>query len=123
MTRDALVDLLVHERVADLTNRRVSADLRAGRVSPAAATGKLARSALARRIEDAATRLHGAGATAWTHDTDPGSQTVSRFLHAQCQTIVGGTSDIQRTIIGDRVLGLPREPAVDRDIPWSELRR
>jgi alkylation response protein AidB-like acyl-CoA dehydrogenase len=121
--RDALVDLLVRERVIDLTNRRVSAERRAGRSSPAAATGKLARSVLARRVEDTATRHLGADAIAWADDSNPGPLTIDRFLHAQCQTIVGGTSDIQRTIIGDRVLGLPREPDVDRDVPWAKLRR
>jgi alkylation response protein AidB-like acyl-CoA dehydrogenase len=121
--RNDLVNLLVHERVADLTNRRVLADARAGRVSPAAATGKLARSVLSRRIENVATGLYGARAMAWTDENDHGPLVVNRFLHAQCQTIIGGTSEIQRTIIGDRVLGLPREPAIDRDVPWSGLRR
>lgn len=119
--RDELIDLLVRERVVDLTNRRVSAELGAGRVPPAAATGKLARSVLGRDVEDAATRQHGAGVTAWSGPAEP--PTVSRFLHVQCQTIVGGTSDIQRNIIGERVLGLPREPASDRDLPWSALPR
>ena len=45
------------------------------------------------------------------------------FLFATSNTIMGGTSEIQRNNIAERVLGLPGEPRVDRGIPWKDVPR
>jgi hypothetical protein len=46
-----------------------------------------------------------------------------RFLRTKGNSIEGGTSEIMRNIISERILGLPSEPRVDVDVPWKELAR
>jgi hypothetical protein len=48
---------------------------------------------------------------------------VRGFLRAQANTIEGGTSNVMRNILGERVLGLPKEPDNSRELPWKDVPR
>jgi alkylation response protein AidB-like acyl-CoA dehydrogenase len=46
---------------------------------------------------------------------------VRTFVHAPSFAIAGGTTEVQRNIIGERVLGLPKDPEVDRGVPFKDV--
>jgi alkylation response protein AidB-like acyl-CoA dehydrogenase len=121
--RERLAELYMRERLLHLFGSRLAQEARAGR-SPGArgSVGKLAGAELARFSASLAAELLGDDAIAW----DPGDREARRWagalLSAPASAIAGGSNEIQRNIIGDRVLGLPREPQVDRDVPFRELR-
>jgi alkylation response protein AidB-like acyl-CoA dehydrogenase len=52
-----------------------------------------------------------------------GRQAGYRYLRAKGNSIEGGTSEILRNIISERILGLPSEPRVDKDVAWKDLPR
>ena len=53
-----------------------------------------------------------------------GDQTPQKaFLRSRANSIEGGTTEVMKNILGERVLGLPGDVRVDRDIPWSEVPR
>jgi alkylation response protein AidB-like acyl-CoA dehydrogenase len=75
------------------------------------------------RTADLVLALQGTRGTLAGDDAAGGGFWHSFFLNHWSSRIGGGTDQIQRNIIGERVLGLPREPSVDRDVPFRELAR
>jgi alkylation response protein AidB-like acyl-CoA dehydrogenase len=122
-------EALVDSRIADLVGeamvleevRRqaivsVSGRMRRGELpTPASAILKLLDATSHMRTTDIAVALADANAA-----TDPAL--ASQVLMRQARCLAGGSNEIQRTIISERVLGMPREAAADRDVPFRELR-
>jgi len=121
--RQKLMTLWCEERVRQWTNARVRDNARAGRpAGPESSIGKVHQGEMNQRIQMAAAELLGAGATAWSvHDDMPFE--VHGMLRSRANTIEGGTSEVNRNILGERVLGLPREPDPYKDAPWKDVPR
>jgi alkylation response protein AidB-like acyl-CoA dehydrogenase len=102
----------------------------AGGSGPEGSLGKLSTSVTGRRLGEFVVALLGPDALlidGYDGSSEPAARAAFVTQHALVSSpatgIAGGTDQIQRNIIGDRVLGLPREPAVDRGVPWNETLR
>jgi alkylation response protein AidB-like acyl-CoA dehydrogenase len=131
--RDRLLRAWVEAEVLRLTNARASAARRAGNPGPEGSIAKLSFAEVNQRIYELCVDLLGARAL---HGYDyefkrgdaiglvgPPGSARKMFLRSRANSIEGGTSEIQRNILGERVLGLPGEPRLDKDLPWSQVPR
>ncbi|MDH3753860.1 MAG: acyl-CoA dehydrogenase family protein [Acidimicrobiia bacterium] len=122
VVRNALADLYIRERLLTFIGMRIRAAADAGRApGPEGSIAKLATAALAKDTTELILEVIGAGATAWPADDDSAETFVMAFLSAPAMAIAGGTNEVQRNIIGERVLGLPKEPSVDKNVPFKDL--
>ena len=81
---------------------------------------------LNQRLQLLAADLLGVHATAWPAGADYPDQMpleVKGMLRSRANTIEGGTTEVNKNILGERVLGLPREPDPWADRPWEEIPR
>jgi alkylation response protein AidB-like acyl-CoA dehydrogenase len=121
--RQRVAQLYTLEQVNRWNALRARAERGQGAASPVASLGKLAMS----RIVHSAVHLTSTmlGAEVLLDGPDhPDAAEVNRSAFAAFVTSIGGGTDqIQRNILGERVLGLPKEPEVDRDVPFREVRK
>ena len=124
VTRQVLADLWGYERASQLTAERAAAARALGRPpGPEGSIGKLALSEVARRSNRAHSTISGAQGMLRAGD-HPHDDTIAEVLvSTPAQSIAGGTDEIQRNIIGENVLGLPRELGGDRDRPFRDVMR
>jgi alkylation response protein AidB-like acyl-CoA dehydrogenase len=131
--RDRLMRLWVEAEVLRLTNVRAGQNRKAGNPGPEGSIAKLKFAEINMAIYALCIDLLGAdGLVGYDYEmrraeslglTGPPGTSRKMFLRARANSIEGGTSEIQRNILGERVLGLPGEPRVDKDVPWSKVPR
>ncbi len=128
---DRVTKLWIEAEVIRLTTVRSRAAAVMGNPGPEGSVGKLASAELNLKIWNTAMDLLGSNGLlhepGYPLKRDESSMsranyTLSKsFLRSQANTIEGGTSDIMRNILGERVLGLPGDVRVDKAIPWTDI--
>jgi alkylation response protein AidB-like acyl-CoA dehydrogenase len=129
--RDRVVQLWIEAECARLTSIRASQTRQAGTPGPEGSTGKLQSAELNKKIYELCVDLLGpAGQLYSTYEMvrPDGVAFMSHdipkaFLRSRANSIEGGTSEVMRNILGERVLGLPGDVRTDKELPWREVPR
>ena len=130
--RDKVARRWIEAEILRLTNLRARDKASTGTPGPEGSVGKLVSAELNKRITETCIEVMGADGMLFpdgypmSRPSDAGlfgDNPRKLFLRMRAQSIEGGTSEVMRNILGERVLGLPKEPQVDRDLPWSKVPR
>ncbi len=127
--RDELMQLWVRAEVHRLTNARASAMRKAGEPGPEGSVGKLAAAELNQDVMSFTVNLLGANGMLYTDysiDSNESAQDLAHperaFLRSRANSIEGGTTEVMKNILGERVLGLPGDIRADKG-PWNQIAR
>ncbi|MBM3800553.1 MAG: acyl-CoA dehydrogenase family protein [Actinobacteria bacterium] len=130
-TKDELMSLWTRAELLRLTNIRASQMRKMGDPGPEGSIAKLAMAELNKDIYSYTVSLLGAEGMLFPGGFEKirpehamGNETPQKaFLRSRANSIEGGTSEVMRNILGERVLGLPGDVRVDRDVAWSKVPR
>ena len=128
--RDRLMQLWSRAEVLRLTNIRAGQSRKMGVPGPEGSIGKMASADLNKDVFAFCIELMGAhGMLYGSYEMTRPSSAMSfdnvpkSFLRSRANSIEGGTTEVMKNILGERVLGLPGDVRVDRDLPWSAVPR
>jgi alkylation response protein AidB-like acyl-CoA dehydrogenase len=131
--RDRVTQSWIEQELLRLTTERASAAAKTGNPGPEGSVGKLFQAESAKRMWEVGIDVLGTRGLAFeagyelrqAMEMPESSEAYSKyqFLRSRANSIEGGTSEIMKNILGERVLGLPGEPRVDKDVPWKDVPR
>ena len=136
VTRDKLIKLWIDQEAVRLTNMRAVENREKGTPGPEGSTSKLYEAEINKASYEFGMDMLGNDALLFPrgyaltqpelnfeNETFGFTDTQSLFLRSRANSIEGGTSEIMRNIIAERVLGLPSEPKLDKDKAWKDIPR
>ena len=136
VTRDKLIKLWIEQEAVRLTNMRAVENREKGTPGPEGSTSKLYEAEINKASYEFGMDMLGNDGLLFPrgyaltqpelnfeNDTFGFTDTQSLFLRSRANSIEGGTSEIMRNIIAERVLGLPSEPKLDKDKAWKDIPR
>ena len=123
VVRQRLAQLYADQEIERIGGLRSTTARRTGEgPGPGGSVGKIARSNLSRLTREVGMEVLGANGMVVGPETPGGGRLQHAALSSPGSSIAGGTDEIQHNIIGERVLGLPKEPRLDTDVPFRELK-
>ena len=123
VVRDQLMKIYSMETTKSMVAMRNNAEQKAGKTpGPGGSLGKLFGSNIAWKMREIALEIAGMSSIAWDPADASGAERQRIVLNSFQSSIAGGTDEIQRNIIGDRVLGLPRDISVDKGVPFNQTK-
>ena len=122
--RQRLAQFYIETEVKEITAFRAnSARSRGQQPGPEGSVNKVFNAEFNQRRSTFAVDVNGMGAVAWLPGDQPAEARAQTFLRARANTIEGGTSEVLRNQMAERILGLPRDAEVDRGVAWDEVVR
>jgi len=121
--RDKVVDYYIQQRVLRMLGQRMGEQNKGRQPGPEFSIMKLMGTRVGALITELAPNLIGPGGAAWESADESGSKWTQQLLASRSGRIAGGSDEILLNIIGERVLGLPQDPRVDKDVPFREVKQ
>ena len=123
LVRQGLAQLYIEAEVKEITAFRANSARRRGmQPGPEGGVNKVFNAEYNQRRSALAVTANGMHAVAWPPDDKPAAARANTFLRARANTIEGGTSEVLRNQMAERILGLPRDVDVDKDVAWADVK-